>query len=150
MNSVLPVQGTRKPIIFIAVLFLALTMCFALGSCGSYEKSDDSTKSAGTAQLIFDTNAIEGGKLLEQEIELIEGDTPIDMLDHAGLSYELQENSYGSYVYGIDGIAQGEHGNMSGWLYYVNNEFAEESADKYQVKDGDVISWIYSTGEGYA
>lgn len=150
MNSAICTQWTRKLAVVTAVLFLAMTMGFVLGACSSSESSKDSTQSAGTAQLIFDTNAIEGGKLLEQEIELVEGDTPIDLLGYAGLSYELQESSYGSYVYSIDGIAQGDYGSMSGWLYYVNNEFAEESANKYQVKEGDIISWIYSTGEGYA
>lgn len=48
------------------------------------------------------------------------------------------------YIEGIANIYQMDAGEMSGWLYYVNDESPSVSADNYIVEENDVIKWKYS------
>ena len=47
-------------------------------------------------------------------------------------------------------------GNKSGWMYKVNGWFPNYGCSRYQLKDGDVIEWVYTcdlgddVGGGYA
>lgn len=36
-------------------------------------------------------------------------------------------------------------GSMSGWMYKVNGKMSSVSADKYVLKSGDKIEWVYAT-----
>ena len=37
-----------------------------------------------------------------------------------------------------------DYGEMSGWMYRVNGEFPDVGCGAYQLRDGDVIEWLYT------
>ena len=75
-----------------------------------------------------------------------EGATVYDALCGTGLSINAASTAYGVYVAGINGLAEKEHGAMSGWTYYVNGVYASRSCSSYVLSDGDSISWVYIAG----
>jgi hypothetical protein len=84
------------------------------------------------------------GYLSNKEYDLEEGMTPIDVLDKTKVKYV---NNAG-YVSEIAGIKAGAAGDMSGWLYTVNDEMPSVGAGDYELKDGDVVKFLYSCDGG--
>ena len=84
------------------------------------------------------------------------GDTVFDILDRAvrynriQMEYEgAEKNSFGSaYVQGINYLYEFSCGPLSGWMYLVNGDFPNYGCSKYQLKDGDVIEWVYTCNLG--
>jgi hypothetical protein len=66
------------------------------------------------------------------------------------LDYNYYPMIGGYYVTGIDGLAAGDYGGSSGWLYKINGWFPNYSISRYEVVDGDVIVWMYSCEGGGA
>ncbi len=58
----------------------------------------------------------------------------------------VKNSAYGKYVYSICGLAEKECGSKSGWTYKVNGKMPNVSADRYVLKSGDKIEWVYVTG----
>ena len=52
-----------------------------------------------------------------------------------------------SYISAINGLAEKQHGPMSGWLYTVNDVMPMVSCGGYSVNDGDYIYWYYQYDE---
>ena len=61
-----------------------------------------------------------------------------------------------AYIEGIHNLYEFDVGNLSGWMYKVNGWFPNYGCSRYQLKDGDVIEWVYTcdlgddVGGGYA
>lgn len=61
-----------------------------------------------------------------------------------------------AYIEGIHNIYEFDVGELSGWMYAVNDWFPNYGCSRYQLKDGDVIRWEYTCdlgrdiGGGYA
>lgn len=53
------------------------------------------------------------------------------------------ETGTSSYVTSISGVSENDYGDPSGWVYTVNGEEIMESADKYELSDGDSIEWKF-------
>lgn len=47
------------------------------------------------------------------------------------------------YVEGIGGLFAMDEGDLSGWLYYVNEESPSVGADSYTVSEGDGYRFLY-------
>ncbi len=58
----------------------------------------------------------------------------------------VKNSAYGKYVYSICGLEEKACGSTSGWMYKVNGKTPSVSADKYVLKAGDEIEWVYVTG----
>lgn len=58
----------------------------------------------------------------------------------------VKNSVYGKYVYSICGLAEKDCGSRSGWTYKVNGKMPNVSADKYVLRSGDKIEWVYVTG----
>ena len=56
----------------------------------------------------------------------------------------VTESSYGSYVSAVEGLAAGDHGDMSGWMYEVNGAEAQVAASAYVLSKGDSVRWYYT------
>lgn len=69
---------------------------------------------------------------------------------HVHFEYEGEgETGYGSvYVEGINHIYEKQAGSLSGWMYAVNGKAPGVGASSYDVKDGDHITWHYTTNLG--
>ena len=74
------------------------------------------------------------------------GATPYDALCALGLSVNARSTAYGTYVTAIGGLAEKEHGGMSGWMYSVNGSTPMTACSNYVLSDGDNVIWYYVTG----
>ena len=133
----------------VAALALALTVA----ACGGTPAvtGDDATADAGqeqqaTVEATVEIDATAGeGELSSYDVELDEGATVYDALVATGADVNASDSDYGMYVAGINGLAGGDFGDMSGWMFEVNGEMAEVGCSQLEVADGDVITWTYVT-----
>ena len=91
------------------------------------------------------------GLILEKTaVTIKKGDTVFDILKrvaddnsiHLEYSYTPIYESY--YVEGIANIYEFDCGDMSGWLYSVNDEVISEGMSACEVSEGDVIKIWYT------
>ena len=93
----------------------------------------------------------DGYILKPTEYEINDGDTPLDILESLTKENKMQldyisaeESSFGTaYVKGINHLYEYSCGEMSGWGFEVNGEYPNQGCSEYELKDGDVIEWIY-------
>lgn len=52
------------------------------------------------------------------------------------------------YIKGINYIYEFDGGNLSGWMYKVNDWFPNYGCSSYYLSDGDVIQWVYTCDLG--
>lgn len=61
-----------------------------------------------------------------------------------------------AYIEGIHNLYEFDVGELSGWMYQVNGWFPNYGCSRYQLRNGDVIEWVYTcdlgndVGGGYA
>lgn len=82
-----------------------------------------------------------GGFSYGSTVVLPQGSTVYDALCATGAS--VSGSSY--YVSAINGLAEKQCGNGSGWTYAVNGSFPGKACGRYTLSGGESISWIYST-----
>ena len=95
-------------------------------------------------------------------VTFYEGESVFDILQRTCRQQKLHmefENTpiYNSaYIEGINNLYEFDVGAYSGWMYKVNGWFPNYGCSRYQLKDGDVIEWVYTcdlgkdVGGGYA
>lgn len=94
--------------------------------------------------------------LPQTEYVLRKGDSVFDILNravrHNRIQMEYQganKNSFGSvYIQGINYLYEFSCGPLSGWMFRVNGEFPNYGCSRYELKDGDVVEWIYTCDLG--
>ncbi len=89
--------------------------------------------------------------LPETEIGINSGDTVYDVLERAGKKFGISFDTKGApsvYVSGISNIYEFDFGDLSGWLYFVNDESPSLSCAEYILSDGDSIEWRYTVDLG--
>ena len=77
------------------------------------------------------------------DMPLKEGATAYSILSETGLSYKKTGFGSATYVRAINGLAEKDHGPLSGWMYKVNGVAPNISADSYKLKKGDQVVWYY-------
>ncbi|MCL2680600.1 MAG: DUF4430 domain-containing protein [Coriobacteriia bacterium] len=86
-----------------------------------------------------------GGVILSRRnITLPEGATVRQALDATG----VRVNARGAYIVGIGGLAEGDFGARSGWMFSVNGAFASASASTLRLNAGDRVAWRYTLNHG--
>lgn len=75
------------------------------------------------------------------------GATVYDALASCGVSFNAKATGYGMYVSSIAGLAEKEHGGMSGWMYSVNGSTADIACSSYVLSGGESIYWWYANVE---
>ena len=85
-------------------------------------------------------------------IKIEAGDTVWSVLERLaksqGEKLKVESQDYGDMgilVTAINGVKGGEDNKY--WQYWVNNEYAQVSADKQAVRAGDVIMWKFTGSE---
>ncbi len=53
-----------------------------------------------------------------------------------------------AYIEGINNLYEFDCGELSGWKYKVNGWFPNYGCSRYQLKDGDVVEWVYTCDLG--
>ena len=91
----------------------------------------------------------EDGIILDNtNFKIEENDTVYDILIEAVRKYKIQIENTGSdnmaYIAGINYLYEFDFGELSGWTYRVNGEVPSVGCDKYELKDGDKVEWIYT------
>lgn len=53
-----------------------------------------------------------------------------------------------AYIEGIHNLYEFDCGELSGWMYKVNDWFPNYGCSRYQLKDGDTVCWVYTCDLG--
>ena len=53
-----------------------------------------------------------------------------------------------AYIEGIANLYEFDCGELSGWMYKVNDWFPNYGCSRYQLKDGDRVEWVYTCDLG--
>ena len=78
-----------------------------------------------------------------KKIMLTAGSNALDALIVAAKDMGVEVKCNGDYVTRIGDLGEKSCGPISGWMYDVNGEMPNESAVKYIVRDGDVITFTF-------
>jgi|GEM_PF-2609965 len=81
--------------------------------------------------------------LTKKSITLKKNATVYDALKTSGIGFAGK-----SYISQINGLSEKDGGKLSGWVYYVNGEYATVGGDEYKLKKGDDIRWRYTCNNG--
>jgi len=148
-------------------LFLVLNM-MTLSACDSDSSKNESLLSCTisiSCESLLDNKELlpkekrelvpENGWILEEtEVLLEDGENVFDVLLKTCMEQKIHmEYSdvplYNSaYIEGINNIYEFDAGNLSGWMYSVNDYFPNYGCSGYAVKDGDAIKWVYTCDLG--
>lgn len=77
-------------------------------------------------------------------LSLAPGSTVYDALASCGIDFSAKQTGYGMYVSSIAGLAEKEHGGMSGWMYSVNGATPNVACSAYGLSGGDSVYWWYA------
>lgn len=94
----------------------------------------------------------DGVILAASQYVLRPGDTAFDLLERVTRYHKIQmeyqgadKNSFSSvYIKGIHYLYEFSCGPLSGWMYRVNGEVPQKGCSQYELKNGDVVEWVYS------
>ncbi|WP_346685575.1 DUF4430 domain-containing protein [Enteroscipio rubneri] len=144
--------GARRACAAMAAALVALALAGATGCAAPASDSSNQTGADAASQqasmsvnVVVDTSAVEGAPVsYDAPVTLDEGASAFDALQATGLSVNVTESSYGSYVSAVEGLAAGDHGDMSGWMYEVNGAEAQVAASAYVLSKGDSVRWYYT------
>lgn len=87
-------------------------------------------------------------------LEFTQGETVFDVLKRVCMGKKIHMESswtplYNSaYIEGINNLYQFDCGKLSGWMYCVNGVYNQYGCSKTVIKNGDVISWVYTCDLG--
>ena len=97
----------------------------------------------------------EDGWILEPaEVTFYEGESVFNVLQRTckqkGIHMEFENTPmYNSaYIEGIHNLYEFDCGELSGWMYKVNEWFPNYGCSRYQLKTGDVVCWEYTCDLG--
>ncbi|PLR96884.1 DUF4430 domain-containing protein [Bacillus sp. T33-2] len=89
----------------------------------------------------------DGFSVGKTEVPFKEGATAFtvlkDLADLKKFSLDYMGSGRFLYVQGINGQMEKDKGALSGWIYTVNGNNSNKSAGDFDIKEGDVIEWIY-------
>jgi hypothetical protein len=83
-----------------------------------------------------------------------EGESVFNVLQRemkrAGIHFEFMNTPiYNSaYIEGINNLYEFDVGELSGWMYRVNDWFPNYGCSRFQLKSGDVVEWVYTCDLG--
>lgn len=87
-------------------------------------------------------------------VTFYEGESVFNVLQRemrkAGIHMEFEDTPmYNSaYIEVINNLYEFDCGELSGWMYKVNGWFPNYGCSRYQLKEGDVIEWVYTCDLG--
>lgn len=96
-----------------------------------------------TVTVIVDSSAAGSPVSLSTTLTFQQGATVYDALAGSGVAIGASQTAYGVYVSSIGGLAEKQHGPMSGWTYYVNGAYINTACSNYVLSDGDSVLWTY-------
>lgn len=128
----------KKTVITIVGITI-LAVCLCMAGCGGSGDSSDAPVIGTCTVTIVD-------QLEETEYDINEGDTIYDVMMKTGIAISAEDTGNGLSIEAIGGVANGDMGKLSGWLFTVNGEMPMDYCDQIEVKDGDEIVWDFAEG----
>lgn len=116
---------------------------------GDPDPNDGTTPAEGVVYLSID--GINGSKYMKKtafNFPSESGRTALSILTNNVPSAVVNSSTYGSYVSSIFGLSEFDEGELSGWLYKVNNRYPGYTADTYTLKANDYVQWVYTKDLG--
>lgn len=97
----------------------------------------------------------DGWILKPATVSFNEGESVFDVLQrvcrenniHMEFSWTPMYNS--AYIEGINNIYEFDVGELSGWMYKVDDWFPNYGCSRYLLQDGQVVDWVYTCDLGY-
>ena len=93
----------------------------------------------------------ENGWLLKPvEVTLKQGQSVFDVLQQVcrdnkiHMEFSMTPIYNSAYIEGIGNLYEFDCGEVSGWMYKVNDWFPNYGCSRYQLQDGDVVEWEYT------
>lgn|GEM_PF-3545905 len=130
----------------VLAISLALAMGLSVTACAketAQPAAEEQTQGAIEITMTVKAPAVPGGTEQEYTVEVPSGSTVLDVLKASGVVYASEESTYGTLVTSIKDIKQGDHGEMTGWVFYINGTFSPTGADSTTVQEGDTILWEF-------
>ncbi|MGO5549774.1 DUF4430 domain-containing protein [Lachnospiraceae bacterium LCP19S3_B12] len=98
----------------------------------------------------------DGVILPETTYVLRPGDTAFDVLQRACQYNQIQMEYQGAelsvynsiYIKGIHYLYEFSCGELSGWMFRINGDYATRGCDSITLQDGDKVEWIYTCDLG--
>ncbi len=96
----------------------------------------------------------DGWLLPEMEVSFTQGESVFDVLkrvcreEKIHMEFSTTPLYHSAYIEGIGNLYEYDAGELSGWMYSVNDWFPNYGCSRYQVKQGDVIRWQFSCDLG--
>ena len=96
----------------------------------------------------------DGWILPPTEVVFYEGESAFNILQRAcrqnaiHMEYEETPIYDSAYIEGIANLYEFDAGNLSGWMYSVNDWFPNYGCSRYQLQNGDTIQWVYTCDLG--
>ncbi len=154
-------KRNRKNFIAVAgigAIAIVIVLCTDFSSAEDYYgTASEKTNPIGTVTLEIRCDTVAGREdyipengviLAETEYAFEADETVYDILVEACRENEIQTETSAGYVSGINYIYEFDFGDLSGWMYFVNDEEASVSCNSYKLIDGDKIEWIYTCEMG--
>ena len=165
--SLVKKHGRGKRVLFVllaAVIAAVGVYMINIESADAYYSADASSQADGHVWLTIRCDTVAGRKkdgstpengliLPRTQFAFSEGDTVFDILTYAAKEHRLQLEHEGmsrnmAYVNGINYLYEFDYGELSGWMYSVGGEYVSLGSGSLAVKDGDEITWAYTTDLG--
>ncbi|MGN1098087.1 MAG: DUF4430 domain-containing protein [Clostridia bacterium] len=159
-------------IVVIAALVIAAVCFFRISTPEEYYNAESPLWESGPyAELSIDCKtAADNRDMLDKELQdekyvpddgvilapvkigIEEGESAYSILLRAAKYYKIpldvqgaEENSlHAAYIRGINHLYEFSCGELSGWMYSVNGKFPSVGCDRYSLKDGDMVRFVYT------
>ncbi|MDR0518615.1 MAG: DUF4430 domain-containing protein [Clostridiales Family XIII bacterium] len=136
-----PATGTTQPEQASTTVTLSIECATILNNMDKLAKGKDGLVGNGTI-------------MAAKKVTLQSGDSVFDVLVREckaakiHMEYESVPMYNSSYIEGINNLYEFDCGELSGWMYSVNNVYPNYGCSQYTLKDGDVIKWRYTCDLG--
>ena len=154
-------KRSYKSYLFVVLLAAIAAVCVTfinIEKPSDYYGRPDDIKDPVKTEIIIDAHTVAGEKsyipedgiiLARAEVIIDKGQTAYEQLVSAVKTNSIHiEITGGSYVAGIGNIYDLDFGDLSGWMYRVNGEFASVNCNEYVLKEGDLVEWLYTRNIG--
>ena len=90
----------------------------------------------------------------EKTVTFYEGESVFNLLlremkrNKIHMEFENTPIYNSAYIEGIANLYEFDCGELSGWMYKVNNWFPNYGCSRYTLKDGDRVEWVYTCDLG--
>ncbi|MDO5478967.1 MAG: DUF4430 domain-containing protein [Clostridia bacterium] len=103
---------------------------------------------------ILESLPANGVVLMPMQVEFYDGESVFDVLartlrsNNIHMEFTNTPMYKSAYIEGIANLYEFDCGELSGWMYKVNGIFPDYGSSLYEVKNGDIIEWVYTCDKG--